>query len=254
MIVKVGPDDLRLGDAAGSFLILAAIQGLAKTIGPGLRRELWLAAEDKHGEKAPLGAICRTENGILATVSGGEDAVREVASFLGMMGHFPATVDAGLAQLLPGDWRRFPVLRYDGGMPGEVPLCPLSVMALVDCNIAAGMVGPSAREELYAELHLRMRRGAAQLLLVPGEDGKPAAGACVLLGRDHAVIGYLACPPEKRRRGYGSAALSAAVRAAMGARRVPVLACGEELVPYYIRRGFSPAGEVYERRGTLESK
>lgn len=252
MMVQIGPEDPRLGEAAGNFLILAAIQGLAKTIGPGLRRELWLAAEDDRREKPPSGAVCRTENGILATVSGADaadvaDAAEEVAAFLGMMGRFPATVDAGLARLLPGDWQRFPVLRYDGRMPDEIPLCSPSVMALVDCSIAAGAVDRTAREELYAELHLRVRRDAAQILLVPGEDGKPAAGACILWGRDHAVIGYLACPPEKRRRGYGTAALSAAVRAAMERRRVPVLACGEELVSYYTRRVFSLAGEVYER-------
>ena len=122
-------------------------------------------------------------------------------------------------------------------------------MELADCNIAAGAAPPAARDELYAELHLRVRRGAAQVCLVPGEDGGPAAGACFLLGRDCAVIGYLACPSEKRGRGYGAAALSAAVRGAMEQGKIPLLACGEELIPFYIGRGFVPAGEVYERQG-----
>lgn len=121
-------------------------------------------------------------------------------------------------------------------------------MELADCCAAAGMIDPSARDALYAELHLRVRRGAARVLIVPGRDGKPAAGVCVLLGQRHAVIGYLACPPEKRRRGCGSAALSAAVRTAMEEGLVPLLACREELVPFYTRRGFAPAGEVWERR------
>lgn len=247
MITLIGLDDPRLGEAKGEPLLLTFIQGLAKTAGPGLRRELWLVEDDR--ERVPAGAVCRTENGILATTAG-EDAARETAAFLKMMGCVPATVDRGLAQLLPGEWERFPVLRYRGEMPEEAPLCDPSVMGLVDCNIAAGAVDPASREELYAELHLRVRRGVAQVFLVPGEDGTPAAGACALLGREGAVIGYLACLPGKRGQGYGSAVLSAAVREAMARGRTPLLACHEGLISFYAERGFSPAGEVYERSGS----
>lgn len=226
-------------------MILAAIQGLAKTAGPGLRRELWLIEDGQ--EKRPMGAVCRSENGILATAAG-EFPIRETAAFLEMMGRSPATVDSGLAKLLPGAWERFPTLRYQGETPEKALLRAPSVMELVDCNIAVGTVGRSAREELYAELHLRVRRGAAQVFLVAGEDGKPAAGACILLGRDHTVIGYLACPPGKQKRGYGSVALSAAVRGAIEEGRVPLLACEEGMVPFYTKRGFVPAGEVWERQ------
>lgn len=248
MIALIEPSDPRLGEAAGEPLLLAFIQGLAKTAGPGLRRELWLALEDDdRREKAPAGAVCRTEQGIFATAAG-EDAARETADFLKLLGQSPATVDGGLARLLPGKWERLPVLRCAGEMPEEVPLCVPSVMELVDCNIAAGTAAPAARDELYAELHLRVRRGAAQVFLVPGEDGDPAAGACVLFGRNHAVIGYLACPPEKRRRGYGTEALFAAVRGAMEQRKIPILACRERMISFYTGRGFVPAGEVYERQ------
>lgn len=242
MIALIDPGDPRLEAAVGNPLILAAIQALAKTVGPGLRRELWLVEEDQ----GVMGAVCRTESGLLATASG-EAAAWETAAFLEMMGYFPATVDGELARLLSGDWQRFPVLRYEGRMPDEIRLCPPSAMALANCCVAAGIVEEALRDELYAELHLRMRRKAAQVFLVPGEDGAPAAGACVLLGEKYAVIGYLACLPEKRRQGYGTAALLAAVREAMGAQKIPLLACRKGLVDFYRRRGFSPVDEVWER-------
>lgn len=247
MIRLIGPGDPRLQEAAGHPLILAAIQALAKTVGPGLRRELWLVEDEAEGTAS--GAVYRTEGGVFATAAG-EDAVRETAAFLAMMGRVPATADRALARLMPGNWARFPVLRYQGEAPEPIPLCPPSVMELVDRNIAAGTVEKSARDELYAELHLRVRRGAAQVLLAPGENREPAAGACILLGQSCAVIGYLACPPEKQRHGYGTAALFAAVRAAMEARKIPLLACEEGLVSFYAKRGFVPAGEVFERRNT----
>lgn len=248
MIALIPPEDPRLGEAAGEPLLLALIQGLAKTAGPGLRRELWLVTDQDPRREAPLGVVCRTEHGLLATTAGEGEAVREAADFLGLLGSLPATVDRGLAALLPGEWERLPVLRYQGEKPEAVPLRVPSAMELADHNVAAGTISPGAREELYAELHLRLRRGAARLYLVSGEDGGPAAGACLLLGREGAVIGYLACPPEKQRRGHGSAALSAAVRGAMEERKIPLLACREGLVPFYTGRGFVPAGEVWERR------
>ena len=42
MISLVEPGDTRLGMAPGEPLLLAMVQGLAKTAGPGLRREVWL--------------------------------------------------------------------------------------------------------------------------------------------------------------------------------------------------------------------
>lgn len=248
MITFVGVGDPRLGNAAGEALILTAIQALARTAGTGMRREFWVVTEDSAPRgSSPLGAVCRMENSVLATVAV-EDAAQEAAAFLEMLGQLPATVDRRLVKFLPGEWERFPMLRYAGDFPEEEALCETSAMALVELGIAAGAVPPAARDELYAELHLRLRRGAAQIYLVPGKDGEPAAGACSLLGRTCAVIGYLACPPEKRGQGYGTAALLAAVRGAMKAGRVPVLACGEELVSFYIGRGFVRVGEVYERK------
>lgn len=244
MISLIDPGDPRLEETAGNPLILAVIQALAKTVGPGLRRELWLAEE---ADGAPSGAVCRTENGVFATATG-EAAARETAAFLAMMGRVPATVEVALARLLPGAWTRFPVLRYQGEMPEPTTLCPPSVMGLVDCSIAAGMAEKAARDELYAELHLRVRRGAARVFLAPDETGETAAGACALLGSCRAVIGYLACLPEQRGRGYGTAALFAAVRGAMEAKKIPLLACEEGLVSFYTKRGFVLAGEVYERQ------
>jgi len=252
MIALAEPRDPRLASAPGEPLIIAAIQGLARTAGPGLRRELWLVLEGPDSGSRPAGAVCRTENGVLATAIG-ESPAREAAEFLAMLGgqgRLTGTVDSRLARLLPGDWRRFPTLVYSGPLPEEVPLCPPSAMGLVDCNIAAGVVPKAAREELYAELHLRVRRGAARIFLVSDRNGKPAAGACTLLGEGYAVVGYLACVPRQRGRGYGAAALLAAVRGAMEQRLVPVLACREELVPFYTRRGFVLSGEIWEMTET----
>lgn len=250
MISLVEPRDPRLASVPGEPLIAAAIQGLARTAGPGLRREFWLLLEGR--DSPPAGAVCRTENGVLATAAG-EAPARESAGFLAALsgpGRLTGTVDSRLAPLLPGGWRRFPTLARRGPLPEEVPLCAPSVMGLVDCNIAAGAVPRAAREDLYAELHLRVRREAAQVFLVPGRDGRPAAGSCTLLGSAYAVVGYLACVPRQRGQGYGTAALLAAVRGSMERGLVPVLACQEELVPFYARRGFAPVGEVWESQPT----
>lgn len=242
----VEPGDTQLGMAPGEPLLLAMVQGLAKTAGPGLRREVWLVLDE---ESRPAGAVCRTEGGLWATAAG--SAAAETAAFLAVLGGSSATVDGGLVPLLPGSWQRRPVLEYRGPQPEETPLCPPSAMGLADCCVAAGLAAPWERDALYAELHLRLRRGAARLFLVPDERGNPAAGAANLLGERHAVIGCLACPPEKRGRGYGTAALRAAVRAAMEGGLAPLLACKEELLPFYTLRGFIPIGEVWERRAAL---
>lgn len=250
MIALIDPGDPRLGEAEGEPLILAAIQGIAKTAGPGLARAFWMVTEDVSDrdprELPPLGVVCLIQGSVLATVAG-DAAAREIAGFLEMMGHLPATVDGHLARLLPGALHRRSVLRYAGGPPKEVPTCAPSVMALVDLGIAAGTLPPALREAAYAEQHLRLRRGVVKVFLVPGEDGKPAAGACILLGRGCAVIGDLACLPEKRGRGYGAAALSAAVRGAVEMGKIPLLACQKGMVSFYTGRGFHETGEVWER-------
>lgn len=243
MIAQIEPGDPRLASAPGEPFLLASVRGLAKTVGPGLRREVWLALDE---QSRPAGAVCRTEGGIWATATAA--AAEETAGFLAALGELPGVVDNRLAPFLPGEWRRFPVLEYQGPLPEEPTLCTPSAMALVDCNIAAGAVPPGDRDALYAELHLRVRRGAAQVVLVPDRAGRPAAGAANLLGDRHAVTGWLACRPERQGRGYGSAALGAAVWAAMERGKTPLLACREELAPFYAARGFVPAGEVWERR------
>lgn len=243
MITLIRPDDPRLGEAPGEAFLLAYIQGLAKTAGPGLRREFWLVLA---GDGAPAGALCRTESGLWATI-GGCAGPEETAAFLAALGDLPGTVDGRLAPLLPGFREPFPVLEYRGPLPEEVPLAIPSAMGLAECNVAAGAVSPSAREELYAELHLRIRRGAAQIFLIADESGKPAAGASALLGESGGIIGHLACRPDRQGQGYGSAALSASVRGILERGKTPFLACREELVPFYTARGFSSVGEIWER-------
>jgi len=241
MIALADPGDPRLAAAPGDPLILAMIQALAKTAGPGLRREFWLALD---GAGCPAGAVCRTESGVWATAL--EEAAAETAAFLQALGTLPGTADRRLAPLLPGGWEPFPVLEYRGPLPEKLPLAAPSAMGLADCNIAAGAVPPGVREELYAELHLRFRRGAARIVLVPDETGDPVAGAAAFLGAERAVVGYLACVPQKRGQGYGAAALAAIVREAMEQGYAPILACRKELVPFYARRGFATVGEVWE--------
>ena len=91
-------------------------------------------------------------------------------------------------------------------------------------------------------------RGAGQVVLVPAGVGKAAAGAANLLGEGAAVIGFLACRRERQGRGYGTAALGAAVWAAMEGGKTPLLACREELAAFYTRRGFAVSGQVWERQ------
>ena len=242
MIQQIHPADPRLKTCPGQPLLLAAIQGLARTAGPGLRREVWLALSPS-GE--PAGAVCRTESGLWATAS--QAAAPEAAAFLAALGDLPGLADGALAPLLPGAREPRRVLAYQGPPPEEPILRVPSCMDLADCNVAAGAVQGSDRDDLYAELHLRVRRGAAQVVLVPDDRGQPAAGAANLLGEKCAVIGFLACRREKQGQGYGTAALLAAVWAALEQGKRPLLACREELVPFYAARGFVPAGAVWER-------
>lgn len=242
MICQIAPNDPRLKGCPGQPLLLAMIQGLAKTAGPGLRREVWLALAP---EGAPAGAVCRTETGLWATAS--EAAALETAAFLAALGDLPGMVDETLARLLPGEWKPRRVLKYQGPPPEEPVLCVPSCMALADCNVLAGAVPLEDRDSLYAELHLRVRRGAAQVVLVPDDRGEPAAGAASFLGETEAVIGFLACRRDRQGRGYGTAALMAAVWASLEQGKRPLLACREGLVPFYTSRGFGPAGAVWER-------
>lgn len=248
MIALVSPKDPRLKTAPGEPLLLGMIQGLAKTAGPGLSREVWL---DLSPEGTPAGAICRTEAGLWATAGEAAD-LSEAAAFLAALGDLPGMADKRLAPLLPGRWEHRQVLEYRGPQPEEPVLCVPSCMALADCNAAAGAIPQQDRDALYAELHLRIRRGAAQVVLVPDETGEPAAGGANLLGEESAVIGYLACRRDKQGRGYGTAALRAAVWAAMEQRKLPLLACRKELTAFYTARGFLPAGEVWEKRASAE--
>ncbi len=248
MIALVSPKDPRLKTAPGEPLLLGMIQGLAKTAGPGLSREVWLVLSP---EGTPAGAICRTEAGLWATAGEAAD-LSEAAAFLAALGDLPGMADKRLAPLLPGRWERRPVLEYRGPQPEEPVLCAPSCMALADCSAAAGAIPQQDRDALYAELHLRIRRGAAQVVLVPDETGEPAAGGANLLGEESAVIGYLACRRDKQGRGYGTAALRAAVWAAMEQRKLPLLACRKELTAFYTARGFLPAGEVWEKRASAE--
>ena len=129
MIFQIEAADPRLAQAPGEPLLLAMIQGLAKTAGPGLRREVWLAAEEGG---CPAVAVCRTEGGVWATAAPG--ATEETAALLAALGELPATVDGGLAALLPGrGWARRLVLAYRGPWPVEEPrLCVPSCMELAD--------------------------------------------------------------------------------------------------------------------------
>ena len=86
------------------------------------------------------------------------------------------------------------------------------------------------------------------MVLVPDGEGKAAAGAANLLGEGAAVIGFLACRRERQGRGYGTAALQAAVWAAMEGGKTPLLAGREELAAFYTRRGFAVSGQVWERQ------
>lgn len=242
MIRQIHPADPRLKGCPGQPLLGAMIQGLAKTAGPGLRREVWLALTP---DGDPAGAVCRTETGLWATAS--EAAAPETAAFLAALGDLPGMVDETLARLLPGGWEPRRVLKYQGPPPEEPVLCVPSCMALADCNVAAGAVRREDRDDLYAELHLRVRRGAAQVVLVPDGRGQPVAGAANLLGEEGAVIGFLACRRDRQGRGYGTAALMAAVWASLEQGKRPLLACREELAPFYTARGFVPAGTVWER-------
>lgn len=242
MICQIDPNDPRLKGCPGQPLLLAMIQGLAKTAGPGLRREVWLALAP---EGAPAGAVCRTETGLWAAAD--PAAAPETAAFLAALGDLPGMADGEIARLLPGGWEPRPVLEYQGPPPEEQALCVPSCMGLADCNVGAGAVRPEDRDALYAELHLRIRRGAAQVVLIPDNRGQPVAGAANLLGEECAAIGFLACRRDRQGRGYGTAALLAAVLAAMDQGKRPLLACREELAAFYTSRGFVPAGVVGER-------
>lgn len=242
MIARVEAADPRLAEAPGEPLLLAMVQGLAKTAGPGLRREIWLLLGEGS---APAGAICRTEGGIWATAA--ESSAPEAAALLALFGELPGLVDQSLAALLPGAWRRRVVLTYRGSSPGEPALCLPSCMGLADCCVSAGLALPEDRDSLYAELHLRVRRGVGQVVLVPDQGGRPVAGAANLLGARHAVVGYLCCRREAQGRGHGTAALGAAVWAALEQDKLPLLACREGLAAFYQIRGFIPVGAVWER-------
>ena len=242
MIRLIPHDHPALAQVPGDPLLAAVVEAEALAGGGGAPGEFWLilGEDGKAG-----GAVCRVGGLVRATLCRGELAP-EAAAFLEGLGWCWLETDGFLAPLLSGVSHRYLRMEYTGTVPASQLLCPPSVMETVRCNVAAGALPPEALEERYTHLHLLSRRGAAQVFLVPGKDGAPAAASALShIGAVRGVIGYLAALPHKRGQGYGTAALQAAVKACLELERTPVLACREELEPFYQARGFFRTGEIW---------
>ncbi len=252
MIRLAEPFCSALGGTGGSPLIAAQIQAQAASAGGGILREFWVG-EDEAGVHSWL---CRSGDSLWATAHPGP-AAREAAAFLELLGGSLLQVDDAIIEVLgPARGMRRPVLawhpedapepevlsglRLQIAPPGDASLA----RAMMDLHADAGEVPPGDRwDNLYAELHLRCRRGAAAGAVL--WDGEKAAACAALgsMGTGDAVVSHVCTLPSYRRRGLASQAVRALCRLAEGMGRRPVLCCREELLPLYAGVGFAPTGQ-----------
>ena len=187
------------------------------------RERVFRRAGDKY-RATPFGLVWDSENYYLA---GWDELHKEVRHY--RVDKMADIFITGMKGRDRGDWDPEGYARRHFGMYAGRP-CPLRLRCE---NRLAGVV---------------IDRFGQEVSLVPDGEGKAAAGAANLLGEGAAVIGFLACRRERQGRGYGTAALGAAVWAAMEGGKTPLLACREELAAFYTRRGFAVSGQVWERQ------
>lgn len=96
----------------------------------------------------------------------------------------------------------------------------------------------------YADVSHRQRHGFAHSVLLRDEAERPAACALALTAGDRALLSGICCKSDLRGRGLGGAALESlcGVLRRAGIRRVSACAA-DSARPFYLQRGFFPAGE-----------
>lgn len=228
---------------------LAAMIGCMAACGEP-RDDFWLLrAEDNS-----VGAfLCRT--GDCLYVTGTPAHSEEISAFIDLMGFgcvetdlplgpegMKKTVNASLQwQGLPGRAIVGDGILVSTKLREEVPLVELAgLLHRVGLLPDGEMVG-----EMAVTLLHRIRADRAIALMLREDKAVGAVAAVTHIGCGNAMIGGVAVAPEYRGEGLGTRIVTVAAALAEALGLVPLLACNERRVSFYIQAGFTPILPFY---------
>ena len=94
-------------------------------------------------------------------------------------------------------------------------------------------------EARYVYRARAMRAGLAEGFAVFEGETPVSCAFITAQNLDSCLLGDVFTAPERRGRGYASAAVCAAARAALGKGKTPYILCEERMKGFYERLGFS---------------
>ncbi len=219
---------------------------LCRTFPPGLPFvDYWLIL-DKND--ACTGAIARNGTAFILCLTA-ESALPEVNAFLLM---------AGAKEVLCGD---FPLSGFQTERAGVIlqaakavayPQKPITEPSIRDAYaVLTACAGPHfvppAWEDFFVDVNHKLRHGAMRLVGTEQEGALAAVAMTVAEDEFAAVIGAVACHPNFRRTGCGSAVTAHLVHALSAeGKQVFVHRAAHENAAFYAALGFEPVGRWRE--------
>lgn len=245
MIRSVAPKDVKaILNRGDDPVMLVRVQALAKAYGARQRFfELW-----RHNRS---GLIARLDGSFELACGAGSDP-EELAAFL--LAHPSFEYAAGEASLLKKIAAFFPQnarLSQWNILTCKHPLPPAVLQDKIERSprlrdIYDVMQAVRSNDFVvgefsywYVDISHRVRHGCAAAYLLSVE-GAPA-GCCLISAYSNkaGLLTGLAVKPAFRGRGIATALLAAAAGDLLRASRLPLLECGDALLPFYEKRGFS---------------
>lgn len=200
-----------------------------------------------QGEKA---ALCKLDDAMILDAA--EDAgFEEIKDFVRMTGakklicSAEAAEQAGFAPVCRGQ-----VMAYRNteklGPPAGFELNPglREIYALL-CECATETFRPPEFEPFYLDLSHRIRHGAAVAAGIRQGDSLVSCAVCIARTAGKAVVSAVAVKPEQRRKGFGSAALTALI-SQLKQEEIYIFRAQDENEEFYRSSGFALCGAFAE--------
>lgn len=168
--------------------------------------DYWL---EQNGEGEVVGAIARNGSNFILYLTERSD-LGEMASFM-RIGGASGVICSGAFELdlsmnmTTGSilMRQTPFDETDVTPKAVVPDIRAAYELIVSC--ADAQFQPPVFEDFYVDVNHKLRHNAMRLIAIQ-DGGKPVALAMTVAESENgAVLGAVACSPDYRRRGYGSA-------------------------------------------------
>ena len=231
-------------EIGGNDPFACRVRALCRSYAPSLPFvDYWLTA-DEAGQVN--GAIARNGASFLLYMTDRSE-LREVASFLHM---------AGAAQVLGNG--RFVLEGFAREKTGAVMVTKQPAAVTADCPVIEPDIRavhallmtcadrdfcPPAFEDFYVDVSHRLRHGTLRLCGTNANGALASVAMTVAESEDCAVLGAVACHPDHRRRGLGTAAVSALVNRLVSEGKTVYLHRARGVSEaFYRRMGFAPCG------------